>query len=161
MNAMVRKTLILAGAWLVAFHVWLFAGQVWQGQLVDLGLVSRWVIAAGLVGALYTLHKRGLSIVRSRQAVAVWLLAGLLHGPALARDLEITTPAIPEVVATLSQVATGLTLLSGILLIGLAGLRRRASAPLLASVPAGAHVLAGLLHQGADPRFSPRPPPKY
>jgi len=160
MGAMVRKTLTLASALLVAFHVWLFAGQVWQGQLVDLGLVSRWIIAAGLVGALWVLHRRGLSVIRSREAVAVWLLAGLLHGPALARDLEITTPAIPEVVATLSQVATGLTLLSGLFLIGLAGVRRRAATLLLAPASAGSFVLAGLLHQGADPRFSPRPPPQ-
>jgi len=66
------------GALLVAFHVWLFGSQLWDGQLVDLALGVRWLIAAGLVAALANLRRRGLSVVWGRHAVALWVLAALL-----------------------------------------------------------------------------------
>ncbi len=156
---MVRKTLTLTGALLVAFHIWLFAGQVWQGEFVDLGLVSRWVISVGLVAALLTLHRRGVSIIRGRQAVAVWLLAGLLHGPALARDIDVTAPAIPEVVATLAQMTTGLMVLGGVFLLGLVGLRRRDTSLQRIRAILDAPVLVGALPQGSFLSFASRPPP--
>lgn len=156
---MVRKGLTLIGALLVAFHVWLFGSQVWEGQLVDLALAARWILAGGLIVALANLRRRGMSTVWSRPAVAVWLLAALLHGPAIARDLDVTTPAMPEIVATLSQTVIGLTALTGVLLVGLAGLRRRAAQPLrrlaLVTVP----VCLGALPPGSFLHFAPRPPP--
>ena len=96
---MLRKTLTLTGALLVAFHIWLFGSQVWDGQLLDLTLVTRWAIAAGLLAALFHLHRRGISVIRSRQAIAVRLLTATLHRPALSRDLHLTAPAMPEVVS--------------------------------------------------------------
>lgn len=157
---MARKTLTLVGVVLAVFHVWLFAGQVWHGQLADLALVSRWVIAGGLVAGLLNLQRRGLSMIRGRHAVAIWLLAALLHGPALARDLDVVTPAIPEVMATVVQVVTTLAVVG--LTFGLiAGLRRRQPhAPGLRFVelivaPTG----IGALPRGSFLRFASRPPP--
>jgi hypothetical protein len=156
---MVRKTLTLTGASLLAFHIWLFADQVWQGQFVDLALVSRWIIAGALVAALVILQRRGVSIIRGRQAIAVWLLAGLLHGPALTREIDVTAPAMPEVVTTLAQLTTGLTLLGVVLLIGVAGLRRRDISPLRALAALETPALFGALPQGSYLSFAPRPPP--
>lgn len=156
---MVRKGLGLIGVLLVAFHVWLFGSHVWEGQFVDLALGVRWLIAAGLVAALMDLRRRDISMVSGRHAVALWVLAALLHGPAIARDFEITSPALPEAVVALSQAVISLTALTGVLLIGLAGLRRRAAQPLrrlaLVTVP----VCPGALPPGSSLHFAPRPPP--
>jgi hypothetical protein len=157
---MVRKSLTLAAALLAAFHLWLFAGQVWGGELVDLALLSRWVIAAGLVGALVHLRRRGVSLVRGRQPVAVWLLAALLHGPALARDLDVVAPSMPEVVATITQTVTGLSV-AGTLALLLLGFRRvRSSAPALRALSTlHAPSFAGARSAHSFLPFAPRPPP--
>jgi hypothetical protein len=118
---MVRRSLIavgsVVGAALTAFHVWLFAGQIWSGALADPAMIARWAVAAGLVGGLFYVRRQGDSLVRSRRAIALWVLAALLHGPAIARQLDgPPTPAVPEIVVTLSQVAAGLVLLAGLVL---------------------------------------------
>lgn len=156
---MVRKALTLIGALLVAFHVWLFGSQVWEGQLVDLALVARWILAGGLIVALANLRRRGMSTVWSRPAVAVWLLAALLHGPAIARDLDVTAPAMPEVVATLSQTVIGLTALTGVLLVGCASLRRRTAEPLRLLALGAASVSLRITAPRSFLHFAPRPPP--
>ncbi|HYN06703.1 MAG TPA: hypothetical protein VES67_04870 [Vicinamibacterales bacterium] len=107
---MIRRVLLTAGALLALFHVWLFAGQAWDGQLADPALILRWLFAGALVGALAGLRRQGASIFRGRKAVAIWLLAALLHGPAAARGIEgLGEPALPEFVATFTQllVASG------------------------------------------------------
>ena len=157
---MIRKFLTLAAALLAAFHVWLFAGQVWAGELVDLALVSRWVIAAGLVGALIHLRRRGVSLVRGRQPVAVWLLAALLHGPALARDLAVVAPSMPEVVATITQTVTVLSVAGSLVLLLLALRRGRSGVPTVQALSTRhASSFAGALSVHSFLRFAPRPPP--
>lgn len=156
---MVRRALTLIGALLVAFHVWLFGSHVWQGQLVDLALAARWILAGGLIVALANLRRRGLSTVWSRPAVAVWLLAALLHGPAIARDLDVTAPAMPEVVATLSQTVIGFTALTGVLLVGLAGLRRRGTPSLRLLSLGTTSVSLRICAPRSFLHFAPRPPP--
>lgn len=156
---MVRKALTLAAALLAAFHIWLFVGQIWSGEFVDLALVSRWVIAAGLIGALVTLHQRGLSLVRGRQAVAVWLLAALLHGPALARDVDLVAPSMPEVVTTLAQVAAGLAVTSAVLLVLFAVRTGRSATTRQLSFGPVTSAFVGALPPGSFLRFAPRPPP--
>ena len=156
---MVRKALALAAALLGAFHVWLFAGQVWNGELIDLALISRWIIAASLVGALHSLHRRGVSMVRGRQAVAVWLLAALLHGPALARDIEVVAPSIPAVVTTLAQVVTGLTIAGTVLLVLFALRNRRVAVLQQLAFGLDAPAFVGALPPRSFLRFAPRPPP--
>ncbi|MGD9905947.1 MAG: hypothetical protein AB7U83_20950, partial [Vicinamibacterales bacterium] len=83
---MLRRSALAAGALVGLFHVWLLGNQLWTGQLAQFDVVLRWVVAAALVAGLVVLRRRGLSVIFGREAVAVWLLAALLHGPALAND---------------------------------------------------------------------------
>ena len=144
---------------LAAFHVWIFAGQMWGGELVDLALVSRWMLAAGLIAALVSLRRRGLSLVRGRHAVAVWLLAALLHGPALARGTDGVAPSMPEVVATLAQAMSGIAVAGTVLLILLALRLRRPGVPALKLFSPDAPRFAGALPPHSFFSFAPRPPP--
>lgn len=154
-----RRVLAAAGVLLVVYHVWLLAGQAWDGQLADLSLLLRWLISGGLVLALIGLRRRGISILRSRQAVAVWLLAALLHGPAFAeRAGAEPVPALPEVVAVIASAAV-----AGVASIGLArlsvllsGVRRDAGAG-FAIRRVSTHV--GAPSPDAYPLIAPRPPP--
>jgi len=156
----IRRFLTLAAALLAAFHLWLFAGQALRGELVDLALISRWVVAGGLVGALFHLRRRGVSLVRGRQPVAVWLLAALLHGPALARDLNVVAPSMPEVVATVAQTLTGLSVAGTLVLVLLALRGRRPGVPALRILSTlEAPSFAGALPAQSFLRFAPRPPP--
>lgn len=153
---MIRRVLLLVGAALAAFHVWLFAGQVWSGALADPGLIFRWLVAAGLIGGLVVLKRQGESLVWGRKAVALWVLAALLHGPALATRIESPgSVPIPEIVVTLTQTVAGLVGLA-LFLAGLATHRRPAFVTfgrpaVCVSLPA--------LHLSAGCRFAPRPPP--
>lgn len=157
---MIRRALLAAGALLALFHVWLFAGQVWDGRLSDPGVLSRWFVAGALVAALVALYRQGISIVRGRKAVAIWLLAGLLHGPAVARSIEgFGEPALPEVVATLAPFAAA-TAAAGlaIALAWMGGRRRVAITPRAVRIPV-VRVRARQSSAHAFSRFSPRPPP--
>ena len=155
---MIRRVLLGAGAPL--FHVWLFAGQAWEGQLDDPALILRWLFAGALVVALAGLRRQGASIFRGRNAVAIWLLAALLHGPAAARSIdELGEPALPEFVATFTQllVASGAAL--GLAwALGRARIRRRVVGTRslrLAFHPSRVRLSPpfGLV------QFAPRPPP--
>ena len=156
---MIRASLALAGAALVGFHGWLFAAQVTAGRLEDPWLVFRWIASASLIAALIGVRRGGASIF-GRKSVAIWVLAALLHGPAIS-DLstDFNSFALPETVATtvvqlLSSAAlgAGLWLLAALLLA-----RRRAIAVRYAAVPR--FVQAGGLSPGVARDFSSRPPP--
>ncbi|HUQ87718.1 MAG TPA: hypothetical protein VM096_09175 [Vicinamibacterales bacterium] len=156
----IRASLAVAGAALVGFHGWLFAAQVAAGRLDDPWLVLRWIAAATLIAALVAVGRGGESIW-ARKNVAIWVLAALLHGPAIASDLQddFKLMALPETVATLvvqglssALAAASLWLLAGLLLA-----RRRASEVRYATVPV--LVAAGGLSPGTLRHFSPRPPP--
>ena len=63
-------------------------------------------MAAGLVAALAALRRSGGSMFLGRKAVSIWLLAALLHGPAIAGDGRARrSPALPEAVTALMQIA--------------------------------------------------------
>jgi hypothetical protein len=158
---MLRRCAFAAGALLAAFHAWLLAAQVWSGHVAQPDVLLRWVVAGALVAGLIALGRRRQPLVFGRQAVAVWLLAALLHGPALANDLDgFATPSMPEATVTLVQsslVATALALallvmwLRGVV----AGAAPRVGALSLAPVPARrVDALSGL-------GFRPRPPPLH
>jgi len=156
---MIRRALLLVGAALAAFHVWLFAGQVWSGALTDPGLIFRWLVAAGLIGGLIVLKRQGESVVWGRKAVALWVLAALLHGPALATRIESPgSVPIPEIVVTLTQTLAGLVALVGLGLV-LAGLGARRRPAFVAIGRLAACASTPVLHLSAGHRFAPRPPP--
>jgi len=153
-----KRLLVAAAGLLALFHVWVFGSQLWTGQLADPGLIVRWLIAAGLVAAIVALRRGGESVFWGRKAVSIWLLAAVLHGPALADagQAPLSHPALPGVVTTLLQVAT-----AGLLGVGLAlaaAWLRTISTPRLRrayeTMPRGA---ARRAHH--PPRFAPRPPP--
>ena len=105
--------------------------------------------------------RRGGESICGRKSIAIWVLAALLHGPAIASDLQtdFNSFALPETVATsvlqlLSSAALGVSLW---LLAGLLLARRRVAAVRYATVPV--FVAAGGLRPGALRQFSPRPPP--
>ena len=121
---MIRRTLSILSAALVAFHVWLLGDQIWRGALADPALLLRWALAAGLIGAIVALRRRGISLVRGRRSVAVWSLAALLHGPAvLDRSRAIDADVLPEVTAVLTQLTGTIAVGFGLALL-LALLRR-------------------------------------
>jgi len=157
---MFRKAALGAGVLLTAFHLWLLVGQAWDGQLLEPGRLLRWIAAAGVVSALSAFRRQGVSILFSRQAATVWLLAVLLHGPTVIDRLESHgAPAVPEVAAALSQLA----LLSAVLGVGQLLARSRARARLAFLIQflriARPGAVLGALLPGVCSQFSPRPPP--
>ncbi len=158
-----RRTLRMASAigaaGLVAFHGWLLAGQLADGRLADPGLALRWAIAGALVAGLMVLHRSGGSIW-SRRGVAIWVLAALLHGPAVAAASSDSSGALslPEAVATvvLQVSATAGSLALGLCILGwLIGVTPLRSGLRLAP---GVAPVRPRTHSGRRP-FSPRPPP--
>ena len=155
---MVRKLLAAAGALVAGFHVWLFVSQLGDGQLADVSLLARWGVAGLLVAALWYLRRRNISIFWGRRAVAVWLLAAVLHGPSMTDRLATADALVPEeVAAVLVQVSTGAAFFTLLLLTALvvarlitAALRRFRLQP--------ATVRFAVRRSSISP-VAPRPPP--
>ena len=148
----------VAGAALVGFHAWLFAGQVAAGRLEDPSLILRWLFASLLIGAFWMVRRSGHSIF-GRQGVAIWVLAALLHGPAIAGRINADLVTLPETVAVsvLQIVSSTALAISLWLLAGVLAQRRSQLRRLPSFVPAfGA---AAALAAGVAWQFSPRPPP--
>ena len=156
---MFRRSVFGFGALLGGFHLWLLGNQAWNGQLSEPDLILRWAAALALAAGLVTLSRRGESLY-GRTAVAMWVLAALLHGPALGHDLDgFATPSLPEAVAALGQVVASVSVLALTLLV-LASRRPHRSflrriAPVVLT-PSGAR----LLDAGSGLGFLPRPPPR-
>ena len=161
-RSLARTTALVSAATLVAFHGWLFAAQAADGRLEDPWLVFRWVVAAGLVAALAAVRQRDGSIW-SRQGLAVWVLAALLHGPAVATDFSasVQSLSLPEAVATSvlqSLVSASALAISLWMIAGLLGLRDR-HARLYAGFMAAASPTA-IFGDGFSPQYASRPPPR-
>ena len=161
-RSLARTTTAVAGVLLVAFHGWLFAAQVAAGRLEDPWLVLRWTLAAGLMAALVAIRRRGASMW-SRQGIAVWVLAALVHGPAVATDFSdsINSLALPQAVATsvLQQLVSVSALAITLWMLAALLARRDRHARIYAGVLA-ASSLAGMFAAGFSPRYSSRPPPR-
>ena len=159
MNGVFRRALTAAAGSLAIFHVWLFAGQLRNGELLsDPGLLARWFAALGLAGALFVLKRRGISLVVGRKAVAVWALVALLHGPALAGRIEaVEQPAVADAVTLLARIAAAS--IAGLWLLHVAFASKR-RAPVLHEFFAalGLHHPA-LVALDVRPVVAPRPPP--
>jgi hypothetical protein len=146
------------GGLLVAFHAWLFASHAWAGRFAEPDLVLRWLLAGGVVAALATVYRAGGSLVWGRRPVAIWLLAALLHGPAVAKHAVVDLPALPESVATVFQ-AAATSLIAGLglaLLALLTGCFALASGARLTAVPVRGPATANPVGSLA---LAPRPPP--
>lgn len=156
---MFRRILAAAAAALALFHVWLFAGQALQGELADPARLARWLFAGLLLAALASFYRAGVPLLRGRKAVAIWLLAALLHGPAIGERLDaLGTPSIPEAVsafAGLGAIAAGA--LGIFLLLWLARAPRAAAGRVF--LAAAIRAAFGPLAPGTHAAFAPRPPP--
>lgn len=155
-----RRSVLGVGALLGGFHLWLLGNQAWTGQLSEPDVVLRWVAAVALVGGLAALKRRGDSLL-GRKAVAMWVLAALLHGPALANDLAtFSTPSLPETVATVvGQFVASVSALALALLAVFAVRPWRLSAH-RAAFAAAVSFPVRLLDAGSGLGFLPRPPPR-
>ena len=157
LSRILRVSLGIAGISLAGFHGWLFLGQIAEGRFEDPWVIFRWAAAALLIGSLAVLWRAGESMF-GRRGIAIWVLAALLHGPAIAAD-GLETFAMPEAVATtILQVGSSLVLVAGLwALAGLLAARRRH--PLRLSTLAPVLAAADPLAAGVTHHFSPRPPP--
>ena len=154
---MIRRALAVAGLLLLLFHGWLFAGHVWDGQL-DLAQTARWLVAAGLVVALHQLRRRGIPLFHGRRAVAIWLLAALLHGPAVSERTGVSMPALPDIVAVLAPVSIGVMLAGFGVWLALALGRRRRTLRLFIGIGIDADVVDPFALD-SYPILAARPPP--
>lgn len=155
---MARRAVALAGGLLVLFHLWLFLDRLWNGQLADVSALLRWAVAGGLTAVLWALHRRGVSLVRGRKAVAIWVLAALLHAPAMAGEHPAEhPPAVAEVVTTVTQILGSMAFGLGLIL--LAVVLHRQAVPRLARARAVARRRARPLDRGRSLHFFSRPPP--
>ena len=154
----------VAGALLVTFHGWLLASQFLDGQLAQPFLVLRWAVAAALVAALVLLRRQG-AVVFSRKSMAVWVLAFLLHGPAVAghygaalQNAALAAESIAPVVLQIAAASTTLVLAHWLL--GAPRGREAKGSARSADVAFGLrHAAAVPLARRCAPPFSPRPPP--
>ena len=145
-----------AGLILAGFHVWLLGQQAWTGQL-DYIAALRWLMAFGLVATLAALLRRGVSL-RSRHTTALWVLALVLHGPALAGDRNPTAQLLAETSDVAIQIAGAALGLGLALTIGRIA---RAWRPIIDTGAAPAWLVrpARSLHAAFGDGFLPRPPP--
>ena len=158
-EVVIRRVLTVVGALLALFHLWLLASQAWGGELGDVTVIARWIVAGVLVAGLLHLQRRGHSLWLSRQAIALWVLAALLHGPALAA--RVSDPAangLPEVVVTLTQTVSGLATLLSVVLIDVLGRRRVRPVLHLWGLVTRSRFIAAHDPDTGHP-LSPRPPP--
>ena len=145
-----------AGVMLAGFHVWLLGQQMWTGRL-ETAASLRWLVAFGLVAGLLELHRSGTSL-RSRRAIALWVLAGVLHGPALGAQQPRAAQLLAETSSVAIQIAGAALGVALALTLGRVARAWRSaidtSAAAFRLVPVSGLGAAAFL-QG----FRPRPPP--
>lgn len=154
---MIRRAALAVVALVGLYHAWLFGRQAVSGELADPATGLRWLAAALLAAGLVTLWRRGASMA-SRPAVTVWVLAALLHGPAMANGVDGAALALPEAVVVVAQAAATVAAVGLALLVWL-----RHSIGAL-GVSAGVLVavddrLLPAVVPSRRLRFLPRPPP--
>ena len=153
---LIRRTVGLLGGALAAFHGWLFVAHAAAGRLEDPWLIFRWLSSAALIAALVALRRAGQS-VRGRKAIAIWVLAALLHGPAATTN-DISSIALPEsVVTSVLQLVSSAAFAASLWLLARLLRSRTSSIRFYSSVAAVCRD--GHAGPGVAPPFSPRPPP--
>jgi len=154
---MIRRLITALWAALACFHVYLLVCQAVDGRLLDGGVLLRWCLAFGLSAGFLGLRRTGAAPWGPR-ALAPWLLAALLHGPAVLDRTGVQMPAVPQAVALAAGTAAALGVSLGVLALGLARLRRWTARP-SAWVPLVAHGDLAPLSRWAGPVRAARPPP--
>jgi hypothetical protein len=106
---------------LLAYHLGLLIGHVWDGRFFDLATSLRWLSGALLFSGILALRRVGVPIFWGRKAVVLWSLVVLLH--AHAGLSSVPSPVDAPAAATLmtfGEVLGGLlTALSLVLLVAL------------------------------------------
>ena len=145
----------LAVAALTVFHVYLFGAAVVHGAIADPAVALRWGAAGGVVTALVALRRCGASLV-GRRAVAMWVLAALLHGPALAGPSSAGRASLPDVLATLIE-----TTIAGACALGLmlGAFRRTPARRTSFNLPPERPAAAAVVSRVSLTPWCPRPPP--
>ena len=76
----IRQVLGLASVgFLVAFHVLLLWERLVESTLFEPVPAIRWLATLALMLGVYRLHRNGVSLLRGRGALVLWLLVLLLH----------------------------------------------------------------------------------
>ena len=158
---MFRRLPAVLGGTLALFHGWLLASQILKGELSDPGLVLRWMVAGGLVVALARLRHRGDSLFLGRKAIAIWVLAALLHGPVVAGAVAHDgSPALPEAVTALVQIAAA-SIAMGLGLVLLVALFAGRLALVFGTAAGARRSRARAFYIARVLPFAPRPPPVH
>lgn len=148
-----RFALGVAVTALALFHGWLLCRRLLDATIGEPEVLLRWLGGAGLLAAMATARRFGLSVSRGRPALVFWLLVLLLHvgaSPVViagvhARELLLVVPV--GLAAALSLAVARRP--------GAARLRLRPARRARRTSPSPRH-----LAPGAGPsHFSPRPPP--
>lgn len=156
-----RVASLVSGAVLFAFHAWLFASQIADGSLADPWLLFRWIAAGGLIAALAAVRVRHGSIWR-KQGIAIWVLAAVLHGPAVAANSihGLDALALPETAVTsVMRVVVPAAAVFALWLLAAMFAVRRHHPSLVFDLPL-AFAAPGILADGFSPPYSSRPPPQ-
>lgn len=160
-RSLVRTLAVASGAALAVFHGCVFVVQAAEGRLEDPWLLVQWLLAAGLVAALAAIRREHGGFW-NRRALAVWVLAALLHGPSVTTDffhpirplaLSETATSILESLVSVSAFAATLWMLAGLL-----GLRAPHARLCVRVLAAGS--LDGIFSSGFSPQYYSRPPPQ-
>jgi hypothetical protein len=106
---------------LLASHGWLLAAQWQSGRLADPGVLLRWAAAIIVAAALTWVYRSGATLL-SRKSVVIWLLAALLHAPAVASRIGADLTALPEAAA---QTAAAAVAAATVMVFAAAVLQRR------------------------------------
>jgi hypothetical protein len=78
-----RALLAAPAVALTAFHLVLLAARVADGSVLDPAIAAEWVIGLTLLLGLARMHRAGLSLIRGRGALIMWLLVLILHAVAV------------------------------------------------------------------------------
>ncbi|MGH7856353.1 MAG: hypothetical protein ACREQY_03415, partial [Candidatus Binatia bacterium] len=79
LRTLVRGAATAAGATLVLFHLWLFAGRLRDLSIAEPKVLASWLASAALGLLAYFLERRGLPLASGRSGLVFWLLVLLLH----------------------------------------------------------------------------------
>ena len=148
LRACVSAVATFAGAALVLFHLWLFAGRLRDLSITEPQVLVSWLGAAALGAIALFLRKRNLPLLRGKSGFVFWALVLLLH-------LGFT-PGSPALRGELSNASLETLLALAATLALLFGTRPALSA---SRKTATAAPLAPFALATAGPLRAPRPPP--